>query len=81
MTILQIKGTKQEIKKILDLFHFMETTRPYPVEHCVELRLYKEDGIHESDMLIVSSNVDLTDAEAEEADSFVTKMLTGVYND
>jgi len=78
MTILQIKGTKQEIKKILDLFHFMETTHPYPVEHCVELRLHKENGMHETDMLVVSSTVDLTD---DEADDFVTKMLTGVYND
>lgn len=81
MTILQIKGTKQEIKKILNLFHFVETTHPCPAEHCVELRLYKGDGIHEADMLVVSSSVDLTDDEASEADSFVTKMLTGVYND
>lgn len=81
MTILQIKGTKQEIKKILDLFHFMETTYSYLVEHCVELRLHNEDGTCEYDMLVVSSNIDLTDDDASEADSFVTKMLTGVYND
>lgn len=81
MTILQIKGTKQEIQKILDLFHFMEITHPRPAEHGIELRLHKDDGIHEADMLVVSSYIALTDDEASEADSFVAKMLTGVYND
>lgn len=81
MTILQIKGTKQEIQKMLDLFNFLETTNLCPGEHCIELRLHKDNGTHKADILIVSSNAELNDHEANEADSFVTKMLTGVYND
>ncbi|MFP3122833.1 DUF3911 family protein [Ectobacillus funiculus] len=81
MTILQIKGTKQEIQKILDLFNFIEKTNLFPPEHCVELRLQRDNGTHKADILVVSSNIELNDHEANEADSFVIKMLTGVYND
>ncbi|WP_020063026.1 DUF3911 family protein [Bacillus sp. 123MFChir2] len=84
MTCLQIKGTRQEVMEMLQLFDLINTKGLCKLEDYVELLPYTEQNkTTQNPMYIASIDVQSNDDTMQDVqnDRFVCDMLTGVYND
>ncbi|MEI4830364.1 DUF3911 family protein [Bacillus sp. FJAT-53711] len=84
MACLQIKGTRQEVMEMLQLFDVMNTQGMCKLEDYVELLPYAEQNkTTQNPMYIASVDVQSNDYTMQDVqnDRFVSDMLTGVYND
>jgi hypothetical protein len=84
MASLQIKGTRQEVMKMLQLFDFMNTKGLCKMDNYVELYPYTDSEEAELKSVFVASiGVQSSEPEVDDAlnSQFVSRMLTGVYND
>ncbi|MFX3625265.1 MAG: DUF3911 family protein [Ectobacillus sp.] len=82
MANLQIKGTRQEVMEMLQLFDLMDTRGLCKLEDHVEVYSYAGQQA-ESSMFVASIDVKSNEIEVQNVlnDHFVSQMLTGVYND
>ncbi|MEH6850914.1 Protein of unknown function [Bacillus sp. 491mf] len=84
MACLQIKGTRQEVMEMLQLFDFMNTKGLCKLEDYVELlHDVEQNKTTQTPLYIASVDVQSNDytMQDEQNDRFVCDMLTGVYND
>lgn len=84
MACLQIKGTRQEVMEMLQLFDFMNTKGLCKLEDYVELLPdVEQNKTTQSPLYIASVDVQSNDYTMQDElnDRFVCDMLTGVYND
>lgn len=80
MGCVQIKGTRQEVMEMLQLFDQMDTKGVYKFKKHVEVYQYEEAT---NNQFIASIDLQTYDYDAQDTlnDQFVSQMLTGVYND
>lgn len=84
MACLQIKGTRQEVMEMLQLFDLMNTQGLCKLEDYVELLPdVEQNKTTQNPLYIASVDVQSNDytMQDEQNDRFVCDMLTGVYND
>lgn len=84
MACLQIKGTRQEVMEMLQLFDLMNTKGLCKLEDYVELLPdVEQHKTIQNPMYIASVDVQSNDYTMQDAQNnrFVCDMLTGVYND
>ncbi|MDM5187685.1 DUF3911 family protein [Bacillus sp. DX4.1] len=81
MACVQIKGTRQEVVEMLQLFDLMNTKGLCKFNNYVEV--YPNEEPEQNNSFIASINVHSNDDSAQEHlnNQFVSQMLTGVYND
>ncbi|SDZ02047.1 DUF3911 family protein [Bacillus sp. 166amftsu] len=79
MACVQIKGTRQEVVEMLQLFDLMDTKGFCKFDNYVEV--YPNEK--QNNNFIASIDIRSNDASAQDQlnDQFVSQMLTGVYND
>ncbi|MBO1624334.1 DUF3911 family protein [Bacillus arachidis] len=79
MACVQIKGTRQEVVEMLQLFDLMDTKGFCKFDNYVEV--YPNE--RQNNNFIASIDIQSNDASAQDQlnDQFVSQMLTGVYND
>lgn len=79
MACVQIKGTKQEVVEMLQLFDLMDTKGFCKFNNYVEV----EPNEKQHNNFIASIDVQSSDSATQDQlnDQFVSQMLTGVYND
>ncbi|PFE04125.1 DUF3911 domain-containing protein [Bacillus cereus] len=79
MACVQIKGTRQEVVEMLQLFDLMDTKGFCKFDNYVEV--YPNEK--QNNNFIASIDIQSNDASAQDQlnDQFVSQMLTGVYND
>lgn len=80
MGCVQIKGTRQEVMEMLQLFDQMDTKGAYKLKNHVEV--YRDEETT-NNQFIASIDLHAYDYDAQDTlnDQFVSQMLTGVYND
>ncbi|UOY93268.1 DUF3911 family protein [Ectobacillus sp. JY-23] len=71
MATLQIKGTRQEVMEMLQLFDFMNEQGMCKLEEMAKLS---------ADELAFTASINVQ-SQNEWNDALVSRMLTGVYND
>lgn len=84
MACLQIKGTRQEVMEMLQLFDLMNIKGLCKLEDYVELLPdVEQHKTIQNPMYIASVDVQSNDYTMQDAQNnrFVCDMLTGVYND
>ncbi|PEM26312.1 DUF3911 family protein [Bacillus wiedmannii] len=79
MACVQIKGTRQEVVEMLQLFDLMDTKGFCKFDNYVEV----EPNNKEHNNFIASIDIHSNTSSAPDTlnDQFVSQMLTGVYND
>ena len=79
MACVQIKGTRQEVVEMLQLFDLMDTKGFCKFDNYVEV----EPNNKEYNNFIASIDIHSNTSSAQDTlnDRFVSQMLTGVYND
>ena len=79
MACVQIKGTRQEVVEMLQLFELMGTKGFCKFDNYVEV----EPSNKEYNNFIASIDIHSNTSSAQDTlnDQFVSQMLTGVYND
>ncbi|EJR55547.1 hypothetical protein IIM_00639 [Bacillus cereus VD107] len=79
MACVQIKGTRQEVVEMLQLFDLMDTKGLCKFNNYVEV----EPSNREYNNFTASIDIQSNNASAQDTlnDQFVSQMLTGVYND
>ncbi|KFM98682.1 DUF3911 domain-containing protein [Bacillus clarus] len=79
MACVQIKGTRQEVVEMLQLFDLMDTKGFCKFNNYVEV----EPTSEEHNNFIASINLASNNHSTRDTlnDQFVSQMLTGVYND
>ncbi|ABK84599.1 hypothetical protein bcere0016_13420 [Bacillus cereus 95/8201] len=79
MACVQIKGTRQEVVEMLQLFDLMDTKGFCKFDNYVEV----EPNNKEHNNFIASIDIHSNTSSAQDTlnDQFVSQMLTGVYND
>lgn len=79
MACVQIKGTRQEVVEMLQLFDLMDTKGFCKFNNYVEV----EPNTQEHNHFIASIDIHSNTSSAQDTlnDQFVSQMLTGVYND
>ncbi|MFJ8527219.1 DUF3911 family protein [Bacillus sp. NPDC094106] len=79
MACVQIKGTRQEVVEMLQLFDLMDTKGFCKFNNYVEV----EPNEKQHNNFIASIDVQSSDYSTQDQlnDQFVSQMLTGVYND
>ncbi|PFN26454.1 DUF3911 family protein [Bacillus cereus] len=84
MACVQIKGTRQEVVEMLQLFDLMNTKGFCKFDNYVEVEPNnKEHNNKEHNNFIASIDIQSSSDSALDTlnDQFVSQMLTGVYND
>ncbi|WP_459500999.1 DUF3911 family protein [Bacillus sp. C1] len=79
MACVQIKGTRQEVVEMLQLFDLMDTKGLCKFSNYVEVYPNEEQNNNFTALVDIQSNEDSTQDQLN--DQFVSQMLTGVYND
>ena len=79
MACVQIKGTRQEVVEMLQLFDLMDTKGFCKFDNYVEV----EPNTQEHNHFIASIDIHSNTSSAQDTlnDQFVSQMLTGVYTD
>ncbi|PFJ18834.1 hypothetical protein COD67_13585 [Bacillus cereus] len=79
MACVQIKGTRQEVVEMLQLFDLMNTKGFCKFNNYVEV----EPNSKEHNNFIASIDIQSSNDSAQDTlnEQFVSQMLTGVYND
>ncbi|PEX93509.1 DUF3911 family protein [Bacillus cereus] len=79
MACVQIKGTRQEVVEMLQLFDLMDTKGFCKFDNYVEV----EPNSREYNNFTASIDIQSNNASTQDTlnDQFVSQMLTGVYND
>ncbi|WP_028400372.1 DUF3911 family protein [Ectobacillus panaciterrae] len=82
MASLQIKGTRQEVMEMLELFNFMNTQGLCKLDDDAKLSPYAQEEEWKS-VFVASIGVRSRETEMDDVlnDQFMSQMLTGVYND
>ncbi|EEM06359.1 hypothetical protein bmyco0003_11920 [Bacillus pseudomycoides] len=79
MACVQIKGTRQEVVEMLQLFDLMDTKGLCKFNNYVEVSPNEEQNNNFTASIDIQSNDE--SAQDQLNDQFVSQMLTGVYND
>ncbi|KEK23659.1 DUF3911 family protein [Bacillus gaemokensis] len=79
MACVQIKGTRQEVVAMLQLFDLMDTKGFCKFNNYVEVSPNEEHNDNFTASIDIQSNDHSTQDKLN--DQFVSQMLTGVYND
>lgn len=79
MACVQIKGTRQEVVEMLQLFDLMDTKGFCKFDNYVEV----EPNSRKHNNYTASIDIQSNNSSAQDTlnDQFVSQMLTGVYND
>ncbi|QWU44261.1 MULTISPECIES: DUF3911 family protein [Bacillus] len=79
MACVQIKGTRQEVVEMLQLFDLMDTKGFCKFDNYVEV----EPNNRKHNNYTASIDIQSNNSSAQDTlnDQFVSQMLTGVYND
>ncbi|CAH2464800.1 MULTISPECIES: DUF3911 family protein [Bacillus] len=79
MACVQIKGTRQEVVEMLQLFDLMDTKGFCKFDNYVEV----EPNGRKHNNYTASIDIQSNNSSAQDTlnDQFVSQMLTGVYND
>lgn len=80
MACVQIKGTRQEVVEMLQLFDLMDTKGFCKFDNYVEVEPNTQEHNHFIASIDIHSNTSLAQ-DTLLNDQFVSQMLTGVYND
>ncbi|KIV76574.1 hypothetical protein SZ39_0273 [Bacillus mycoides] len=79
MACVQIKGTRQEVVEMLQLFDLMDTKGFCKFDNYVEVEPHSKKHNNYTASIDIQSNN--SSAQDTLNDRFVSQMLTGVYND
>lgn len=79
MACVQIKGTRQEVVEMLQLFDLMDTKGFCKFDNYVEVEPNSRKHNNYTASIYIQSNN--SSAQDTLNDQFVSQMLTGVYND
>ncbi|MES5895133.1 MULTISPECIES: DUF3911 family protein [Bacillus cereus group] len=79
MACVQIKGTRQEVVEMLQLFDLMDTKGFCKFDNYVEVEPHSKKHNNYTASIDIHSNA--SSAQDTLNDQFVSQMLTGVYND
>ncbi|EJQ09113.1 DUF3911 domain-containing protein [Bacillus cereus] len=79
MACVQIKGTRQEVVEMLQLFDLMDTKGFCKFDNYVEVEPHSKKHNNYTASIDIHSNT--SSAQDTLNDQFVSQMLNGVYND
>ncbi|PGU33993.1 hypothetical protein COD66_11945 [Bacillus cereus] len=79
MACIQIKGTRQEVVEMLQLFDLMDTKGFCKFDNYVEVEPHSKKHNNYTASIDIHSNT--SSAQDTLNDQFVSQMLNGVYND